>query len=192
MRIYGIPVNGLLTGKKTGVENYALFLLKEMMRSPLLSDEQVILYASREVEELNPLPAGWHWRLLPWRGKGWTHLRLARELALHRPDVLFVPMHEVPIFTGFKTVATVHDIAFYFYPKTYSLRERLRQELSLWRIVKTADRIIAVSENTANDLKKVYGVPSDMIVVVYHGINNSGRHDNKFDISAIRKKYHLP
>ncbi len=42
----------------------------------------------------------------------WTLGRLSFEMIRHKPDILFVPAHSLPLFRGRKTVNTIHDVSF--------------------------------------------------------------------------------
>jgi glycosyltransferase involved in cell wall biosynthesis len=42
----------------------------------------------------------------------WTLGRLSLEMLLHKPDILFVPAHGLPLFRPKRTVNTIHDVSF--------------------------------------------------------------------------------
>lgn len=72
---------------------------------------------------------------------------------------------------GFKVVITVHDlIREKFYPDMDNASIGRRRS-----IIKSADAIIAISENTKKDLLEIYPeIDSDKVFVVYHGIDVDG------------------
>lgn len=74
----------------------------------------------------------------------------------------------VPFIKNKKLVITIHDLVHEKYSYKYpGLSKRVLKQKAL--LIKKADHIIAVSENTKKDIEKVYGVSSIKISVVYHG-----------------------
>lgn len=167
MIIYGIDANALTRPNPTGVERYVRCLLEAMMAIPLEADERVVLYV-RSIPSGIDLPTGWSWKPLSFvLSKGWTHVRLGIELMLHRPDVLFVPAHEIPILTPKKlfVATTIHDIAFRTHRSVYDPVAVRRQDFAVQRAIGRAQILTVPSEATKNDLVLHYHVPSDRIVV---------------------------
>lgn len=162
----GIPCNLPSHGQFTGVERYLIELLREMMRLPIPADTRFELYSSAPVTLFGALPTGWTNVVLPWRFKGWTHACLSFYLLRHAPTILFVPIHEIPYFTGrARVVATVHDIAFAIVPNCYAPREVRRQHWALRHVIKKASHLLAVSNSTKQDLIRVLQVPESKISV---------------------------
>ncbi len=64
---------------------------------------------------------------------------------------------------------TIHDLAWIFYPQAFTWFNRNFLRLSTWFAVKSASKIIAVSEATKKDLTKTYKVDGSKIAVVHHG-----------------------
>ena len=167
MKTYGIDANALTRLNPTGVERYVRFLLEAMMRAPLEIDERVVLYV-RSIPTDIDLPQGWSWKVLSFvLSKGWTHLRLGFELIMHRPSVLFVPAHEIPLLApkSIPVVTTIHDVAFAMNPKVYDPASRQRQELAVQNAIRRAKILLTPSNATKHDLESHYHVASDRIVV---------------------------
>lgn len=183
MRI-GIDVHPLARTKFTGTERYLLELIEELKKIKLSPEKRVILYAREKLEVLGDLPENWEWRILPWRFPGWTHLRLSFELLFNAPEVLFIPVHEIPFLAPkSRVVTTVHDLAFLALPDIYSKFENFRQRFSLWRVRKRADKIICISEQTAEDLI-ANGISQEKIEVIHLGINKDRFSEMMQTISA--------
>lgn len=83
---------------------------------------------------------------------------------LHSPD--FIP----PFKRNYKSVITVHDLAFLLYPQ-FMTKESARYYGQIDQAVKNTDHIIAVSQATKNDLIKLLGVPQEKITVIHEGRN---------------------
>lgn len=168
MPTYGIDASALLKTNPTGVEKYVSHLLKAMMATPLVvNEEQVILYAPGAKPDTLVLPSGWSWQVLKfWLPKGWTHLRLSAELLFRPPTIFFNPAHEIPLFHRHaKLVSTVHDVVFRHAPAAYSAKNLRRQEWAINRVAKQAQTILAVSQATKQDLIEFYKVKEERIVV---------------------------
>jgi len=70
-----------------------------------------------------------------------------------------------------RCVATVHDLGWQVHPELYDRRLRLMYGGLFPWVVRRADRFIAVSRYTADDLVRRAGVPASKIEVVYHGLD---------------------
>ena len=70
-----------------------------------------------------------------------------------------------------RAVATVHDLGWQVHPELYDRRLRLMYGGLFPWVVRRANRFIAVSRYTADDLIRRAGVPASKIDVVYHGLD---------------------
>jgi glycosyltransferase involved in cell wall biosynthesis len=73
--------------------------------------------------------------------------------------------------SGDRCVATVHDLGWKAHPELYSPRLRVMYGALFPWVVRRADRFIAVSRYTADDLMQRSGVSAAKIDVVYHGLD---------------------
>jgi glycosyltransferase involved in cell wall biosynthesis len=70
-----------------------------------------------------------------------------------------------------RAIVTVHDLGWQVHPELYHSRLRLMYRGLFPWAVRRADRFIAVSRYTADDLMCRAGVPASKIDVVYHGLD---------------------
>ena len=70
-----------------------------------------------------------------------------------------------------RCVATVHDLGWQAHPDLYPRKLRLLYGALFPWMVRRADRFIAVSRHTADDLIRRAGVPASRIEVIYHGLD---------------------
>ncbi len=95
-----------------------------------------------------------------------------------------------------KLVITVHDLIPYLFPK-FVPRSKKRKLMPFYRIlmrkiIKRADGIIAVSNNTRTDILRCFKIPARKVAVVYNGIE-----DRYFAESVpvgnaeLKKKFHI-
>lgn len=103
------------------------------------------------------------WRLLP------------AELFVGGVDVLHVPYELLPPVRSARTVVTVHDVTFLRHPEMLEADfvERFRRRIG--RVVARADRIVAVSENTRDELIAHTDVERERISVVPEGVDDRFR-----------------
>jgi glycosyltransferase involved in cell wall biosynthesis len=106
---------------------------------------------------------------------------------LHSPD--FIPPLRL---TGFKSVITVHDLAFLRWPH-FMTADAARYYGQVDHAVKRADAIIAVSESTKGDLVRLLGVPPEKITVVYEAADPVYRPIPPEEAwASLKSKYPLP
>ncbi|MGB2953043.1 MAG: glycosyltransferase family 1 protein [Gaiellaceae bacterium] len=98
----------------------------------------------------------WYQALLPLRARG--------------DDVLHCPTFRAPLTSPVPLVVTFHDLAVLRYPEAFNRWSRTYAALTLPRIVRAADAIIAVSEFTRNELVELLDVPQGKLRVIPHGI----------------------
>jgi glycosyltransferase involved in cell wall biosynthesis len=102
----------------------------------------------------------------------WTQTRFAWEIFRTKPDILFMPMHSIPFLRSkkTKTVVTIHDLAFKFFPDHFPKKDLRRLNFFTDFAVNNADKLIAISNSTKNDLLKIYpNIKENKIKTIYHG-----------------------
>ncbi len=110
-----------------------------------------------------------------------------------KSDITHFFNYIVPPFVRGKTVVTVHDLTYITYPETMDRKTKIILKLTAKRSMKRADKIIAVSQFTKNEIVKYIGISSEKIDVVYNAVDlNLYRDDfTKSDIERIKEKYGL-
>src|SRR5205807_1597777 len=83
------------------------------------------------------------------------------------PDLVHIPLNQVPLLMIQPYVVTVHDMANLLFADPSSFHMQLRR-FRLRRGLIRAHSVIAVSEATKRDLEKVLGVPPGRIRRVYN------------------------
>lgn len=167
----GIDASRYKIDEPTGVEWYCHHLLNALI--PVLGRDhnlEVSLYAQKKLELEEELPFNVKQKIIPQK-RLWTLVRLSWEMLIHPVDLLFVPVHVLPLWLPKKTVVTIHDLVFKVpgFDQAYDAKNKFLLKWSTWRAVRKAYRIIVPSEATKNDLIKYYNCKPEKIVVVYHG-----------------------
>lgn len=106
--------------------------------------------------------------------KLWTQTKFAWNIWRDKADILWMPMHNLPVLRrkNLKTVVTIHDLAFKNFPQTFPKKDLFQLNLLTDLAVNFSDKIIAVSNSTKNDILKFYPkIKEDKIRVVYHGFD---------------------
>lgn len=111
----------------------------------------------------------------------WTQTRFSWEIFKTKPDRLWMPMHSLPYLCSkkTKTVVTIHDLAFKFFPQFFPREDLRRLNWFTDYAVQHADKLIAVSNSTKNDLLRVYpSLREEKVKVIYHGYDKELFNEN--------------
>jgi len=99
----------------------------------------------------------------------WHNLRLPQK----KYDVLHIPSYRrIPLLKRTKTVATVHDMAAFSVDGKYDRARMFFNRKIVPSMIRKADRVIAVSHATKDDLVRLVGYPEEKVSVVYSGIDH--------------------
>ena len=126
-----------------------------------------------------------------WRSKG-----IVDDLFTNKIDVYHGLSNELPLGiekTNIKTVVTIHDLIFIRYPHLFRTIDRKIYYKKFKSACQRADKIIAISQQTKQDIINFLHISEDKIEVVYQGCNTIFHHpisENKKQ--EIKEKYNLP
>ncbi len=118
-----------------------------------------------------------------------VYLRILKKAKL---DLMHFTHFNAPILYRKPSVVTIHDLTLSFYPgkKMNSAFYRAAYNIVLKAAVNHSKEVIAVSENTKQDLIEVVGYPSSKIEVIYEGVcEQFGPRVNKEQVEHVRRKY---
>lgn len=110
-------------------------------------------------------------------------------------DVFFMPNINFSALSGdCKKVVTVHDLSYLIYPQFSILKSRFWHKIIMaQKIIQQADRVIAVSSSTKNDLIDLLKIDESKIKVVYEGVDLKFQIINdRVELDNVRQKYKLP
>ncbi len=188
----GIDASRTVYKQKTGTEYYSYNLIKNLIK--LDRKNEYILYSRNPLTKyFQNLPENFKNKII-YFPRFWTQIRLSVEMLLNKPDLLFIPSHTIPIIHPKKTVVTCHDVGFRNYPSSYSKFQLWHLEFTTKKAVLWAEKIIAVSKSTKQDLIDIYGAKPEQIEVVYEGFTNKLYHPikDRNKIKEVLKKYNIP
>ncbi len=188
---------------RTGLGNYSRLVLRILsQQEPANEYHMYIPKAGRmpfvaEIPTLPQLhmhfpPAGlWHRMSSLWRVWGIT-----ADIVRDGIDVFHGLSNELPLnirHSGCKSVVTIHDLIFLRYPQYYKRIDRAIYNYKFRRACENADRVIAVSEFTKQDIMKYYGTPEEKIDVVYQGCDPVFSQEiPRGRLDEVKARYGLP
>ena len=126
----------------------------------------------------------------------WRSVRLEKQLLKDGVEVFHGLSHEIPRknkLSKIKYVVTIHDLIFLRFPENYNRIDREIYKKKVEYACTTADKIIAISEQTKRDLMEFLKVPSHKIEVIYQSCAASFHHISDYRYRhLVQKKYNLP
>lgn len=163
---------------KTGIAQYVFALLRAMV--PHARDHEFHLFVLEEDRPLFDFAEGsmkivpvpeqfrpavrnilWHQQTLP---------TLVRNLKL---DVIHTPSYRRLLWPRpCARVATIHDLAPFHVRGKYDWKRMLYGRVVVRQLARRQEQILAVSENTARDLRQFFGVGPERVTVVWNGIDH--------------------
>ena len=94
------------------------------------------------------------------------------RLRVEGADLLHCPTFRGPFSSRVPLVVTVHDLAVLRHPEWFNRWTRTYSRLAVPRVVRAADRVIAVSQFTRRELIELLGVPAAKIRVVPNAVED--------------------
>lgn len=95
--------------------------------------------------------------------------------------------------TGVKSIVTVHDLIFMRFPEFYNWIDAKIYYLKLMHACRVSDQIVAISNQTKNDLVRFLDISPNKIKVIYQGCNSYfwNTYSREFWLE-VKAKYSLP
>jgi len=202
-----IDIRCLMEKELTGVGEYTRELLSNLFKQDNKNQYYLFYNSRKDVSSVLPrfdFPnvkyCGFCWPnkllsfcLLAFR---WPKLDQLIEKKYKTPplDLFFFPNIGF-IASKCKYIITAHDLSFAFFPEFLSFGRKIWHKLvNPRKLFNESARVIAVSENTRNDLHRVYSIANEKITVVWSGVDQNFRPmgKNAVELENVRKKYDLP
>lgn len=173
-----------LTQSMTGVQRFAVEICLELKK---LFGEQIKFVAPDAIvlkdyaEALGVEVIGTH------QGHLWEQWDLPRYLRMQGSPLLLCLCNTAPLCYKNKVV-TVHDVAFEAYPQTFSKSFLYVYKFMIPRIMRSAKKVITVSEFSKDEIVKYYGISRDKIAVVYNAVGDDFK---KVEDDELQKQKYL-
>lgn len=92
-----------------------------------------------------------------------------------------------------KTIVTIHDLIFIRSPKLYSFIDRKIHYYKFKYAVKKSDVVVAITEQTKNDIIQFYKIEPQKIKIIYQGCHSIYKKNfNQQEKQQVLDKYKLP
>ncbi|EEU9585325.1 TPA: glycosyltransferase family 4 protein [Escherichia coli] len=183
--LIGVDATALVKNK-TGIGNYINEILVNMVMAEqhefiLYSNQEIYFPDCRNVRKVVHIPSR--------KGPAWQNSQLLTSLFRDKPDVFWGGNGYLPLLSPKKTklILTVHDLVYKYAGETMPLLSRYSRRLFQPWSVRRADRIVAVSQSTAQEMLINYGRAPDK--VIHPQINKSYFSNNVSDSIYIFEKY---
>ncbi len=176
MRI-GIDVSELRLKSRTGIQNYIIEIINIWIQT--YKEHEFYLIASTPITLDFELPN--NWKLIIGGKKRhsavlWNYIRKPQIIKEYKLDVFWAPGYSLPpVVKGVDYYITIFDLVAFRFPQMVKFKAMLKIRLFLKSACKRAKKIIAISQNTANDINQLLGIPREKIVAVYIGGLPSGK-----------------
>jgi glycosyltransferase involved in cell wall biosynthesis len=126
----------------------------------------------------------------------WRSFSIVDQLRKDNVELFHGLSNEIPFTirkSGIKSVVTIHDLIFKMLPSTYPYIDRQIYDLKFRKSCNNADRIIAISNSTKNDIVKYYHIDPAKIEVVYQSCNPLYYDSDPItNAGEVLKQYNLP
>ncbi|GAA4197982.1 glycosyltransferase family 1 protein [Pedobacter jeongneungensis] len=126
----------------------------------------------------------------------WRTLNILKDLNSDGCQIFHGLSHEIPLaiqHTRIKSIVTIHDLIFLRFPQYYKFIDRKLYEWKSKSACKRANKIIAISEKTKEDIINLYGIAPEKIEVIYQSCDDSFKTPFAIEnLSRIRATYKLP
>lgn len=182
-----------------GLGNYSRTLLlglaqyhseiEQFLFTPDFSDSQALEFEKKVINGTIVRPVG------VWKSFSslWRSLFLARQLKKYQLNIYHGLSHEIPPFEyakGCAKIVTIHDLIFLRYPDFFPLLDRLVYKAKFAHSCQSADKVIAICQQTKVDLVEFLNVPGEKIEVVYQACDPKFyRQYSSSERELVLKKY---
>lgn len=201
MRI-GIDCRTILNPEKddlVGITHYTYQLVKHLIGLENKGENEYILFFDKEIAKKNItkfsklwvkikyFPFAQYKKFLP---IAYFYFLISAFLKRENLDVWHSPTPLLPLSYNEPSIVTVHDLSIYKFPKLFPKGQFLNTKLEIPNALKTAKKIIAVSQSVKQDLKKIFNIPEHKIKVIYNGINKElFQKSPELEIEKIKKQH---
>lgn len=126
----------------------------------------------------------------------WRTFGLGKRLVKDGIELFHGLSNEIPVGiekTGVRSVVTIHDLIFMRYPELYPAMDRRIYFRKVRNAVRAADRIIAISRQTRDDILELTDADEQKIRIIYQGCHPwFHKKASPETLGNTRKKYDLP
>lgn len=198
----GIDIRPLMEKEYSGVSEYTLNLVKAILAQDRENEYKLFYNSGRDIsgrmpefKNENAEIASTHYPNKIFNYLLQKTLRYPEIDKMLGVDIFWLPNPSfISLSRKAKKILTIHDLSWLRCPNFFSLRRNLwHYIINIKKLIRESDKIIAVSENTKNDIMDLTGVSGSKVEVIYSGIDEELRVIGKNDqsLKEVKKKYNL-
>ncbi|MDD5071603.1 MAG: glycosyltransferase family 1 protein [Patescibacteria group bacterium] len=201
MRI-GIDIRTLMEKEYSGVSEYTFNLVRAILREDRENEYKLFYNSGRDIKDRLPV---FNYENVEVVGRRYPNkifnclsqkiLRYPKIDRMLGTDVFWMPhINFISLSPETKKILTIHDLSFLRYPDFFSLRRNLwHYIINVKKLMRESDKIIAVSENTKNDIVELGGIDENKVEVVYSGLGEEYGIIEKNDenLKRVKEKHGL-
>jgi len=199
----GIDIRSLQDKQKSGVGEYTFGLLAALFKIDR-QNEYYPFSNARNIKQVDiPESNGakvshkhfqYSNKYLNFKFKFFNKPKIDKLLGVDLDAFIFPNINFYSLSQGIKKILVVHDLSYELYPSFYSPKSRLwHKMINAKKFCREADKIVAVSENTKNDIINVFNIPEEKVITIYPGISDSMRPvTDRAKLAEVKEKYNLP
>jgi glycosyltransferase involved in cell wall biosynthesis len=184
----------------SGLGNYSRYIISNICRfypenecilyTPEIADEELFQEPEKAVIKKPRTVIGRYSRSY------WRSFRLIHQLSKDAVDIYHGLSNELPYGvhrTAIKSIITIHDLIFLEHPELYKPLDRYVYKKKVEYGARVADKIIAVSEQTKQDIIRFLNVDESRIRVVFQGCNRQFyKRVSEESLQHARHRFDLP
>ncbi len=182
MRI-GVNCRSFLNKNYTGIGRYAFNLIRSL--SAIDDENEYYLYAKKSIFSL-------HKRVPSIKAENFflkvDYYNSGLQETLGNVDIYHSPSPDSLDIEGVKIIVTVHDLIFKTFPQGHTQKTIESTERQFRHIVKSASKIICVSQNTIDDLYKYFDLEKNQAALVYQGVDKGVFYPMEWEENFLAKK----
>lgn len=199
----GIDARSLMDERYSGVSEYALNLINTILRLDRENEYRLFYNSARDISNRIPkfnypnveiIKKNIPNKIFNWPMQkilGWPKIDKILD-----SDIFISPnISPIAVSKSNKKILIIHDLSFLRFPEFYNFKRNLWHKLiDVKSLIKKFDHIIAVSENTKNDIINLCGVNPEKVEIIYSGVESGYKKLNSenSEFSQVIKKYKLP
>lgn len=190
--VIGVDGNDANVTSRVGVGVYTFNLLNYFAKVSTANLKFVVYLKNAPAGCLPPESEYFRYQVVPGRTL-WLSLFLPRVVNKSKNiDVFFSPAHYSPPKIHVPLVVTIHDLAYFYYPKEFLKRDLFKLKNWTRKSIQSAKKIICVSKSTKDDVALFYKTPEDKLEVIYNGYEKGDNNETKpADFTLSSKSYIL-
>ncbi len=177
----------------SGISNYVRHILQGLAVTG--SDHSFVLYTNKAIDFNFKLPDNFTVRVvrLPFhKMQIWFQLGLPLRMLIDGIDVFLGPFHRLPLLSTIPSVLTIHDLSGLLL-KDLHVRSVVARNRLIPLFVRRSRRIIAVSQFTADEIRRTFPEVGNRIDVILEAPSPSlTRVTDETFLQAVREKLNLP